>query len=94
MLQIRALRGHGLHAKCVKQYLVQWAPSLLPVKELRYAHETWEIVKALQDVHADAEKGETLRQTVMVEWAPSWIASSDFGPSISTSDSASHLLIE
>ena len=92
ILQMRTIRGHGLHTRRVKQYLVQWAPTLLSVTELRYAQKTWKIVKSSQDVHA--EKGEGLDQKIMVEWALLWIASFDLGPRISASDIASHLLIK
>ena len=89
ILQMRIVRGRGLHTGRLKQYLVQWAPSLLSVTEHYYAQKTWKIVKISQYVHA--EKGEVLYEKLRVEWAPSWISLLDFGPKISAKDIASHL---
>lgn len=90
ILHMRKIRGRGLHARRVKQYLVRWALSLLSASELHYTQKTWKIAKTSQDVHA--EKGEALDQKMRVEWAPSWISSHDFGPWISATEIASHLL--
>ena len=92
VLRIRNVRGYGLHARRVKQYLVQWAPRLLSVTKFRYAQKTWKMVKTLQDGHA--EKRGALDQKIRFEWAPLIIVSPDLSPKISASDIASHLLIK
>ena len=69
ILRMRTVRGRGLHAGRVKEYLVQWAPSLLSVTELHYAQKIWKIVKMSQCVHA--EKGEAFHKKIRVEWARS-----------------------
>lgn len=80
ILQVRLVKGRGLHAKHnAKQYLIQWTPSWLSTEEFHYARKTWKIVKTSQV--GGAEKGCTLHPNmVRVQWASSWISATAFGP--------------
>ena len=86
--EILQRRGQGLPSKHVKKYLVQWTPSLLSAKELRYARKTWKIIKTLQGVRI--EKGGAHK--IKVQWSPSWVPSLDFGRTNNRSIGACELL--
>ena len=91
ILQIRIDQGQGSSPKCVKRYLVRWTTSRLSAKELWYARKTWEIVKTSRDVRAG--RG-ALDQKTNVQWAPSWVSSSDFNPRLGASESAKYQSVQ